>query len=77
MVKVWYEPPPFGPGTSLNRPSYGIVTAKPGWIQSLSRRPQGMVVAGACVTFIALAYVPISELYLYWIIIVYYCYDIS
>ncbi|KAL7540690.1 hypothetical protein ACHAXR_011422 [Thalassiosira sp. AJA248-18] len=59
MVKVWYEPPPYGPGTSLNRPSYGIVSLKPQWIQAISRRPQAMVVTGACVTFAALAYIPI------------------
>lgn len=62
MVKVWYEPPPYGPGTSLNRPSYGVVEAKPQFIQLLSRRPQGMLIAGACATFAAIAYIPISEL---------------
>ena len=35
---------------------------KPQWVQALSRRPQGMVIAGACVTFAAIAYIPISEL---------------
>jgi hypothetical protein len=24
MVRVFYEPPPFGPGTDLNRSSYGV-----------------------------------------------------
>ena len=57
-----YEPPPFGPGTSLNRPSYGVTEMKPQCVQALSRRPQGMVIAGACVTFAAIAYIPISEL---------------
>jgi hypothetical protein len=61
MVKVWYEPPPYGPGTSLNRPSYGVVEAKPQFIQLLSRRPQGMLIAGACAAFAAIAYIPISE----------------
>lgn len=56
-----YEPPPFGPGTSLNRPSYGVVEAKPFFIQQLSRRPQGMLIAGSIATFMALAYIPISE----------------
>ncbi|KAL7428367.1 hypothetical protein ACHAXH_001599 [Discostella pseudostelligera] len=59
MVKVWYEPPPYGPGTSLNRPSYGVVEAKPQFIQLLSRRPQGMLIAGACAAFAAIAYIPI------------------
>ena len=57
-----YEPPPFGPGTSLNRPSYGVVEAKPFFIQQLSRRPQGMLIAGSIATFMALAYIPISKL---------------
>ena len=61
MVKVWYEPPPYGPGTSLNRPSYGVIGAKPQFIQLLSRRPQGMLIAGACAAFAAIAYIPISE----------------
>ncbi|KAL3807442.1 hypothetical protein ACHAXA_006191 [Cyclostephanos tholiformis] len=59
MVKVWYEPPPFGPGTSLNRPSYGVIEAKPFFIQQLSRRPQGMLIAGSIATFMALAYIPL------------------
>ena len=61
MVKVWYEPPPYGPGTSLNRPSYGVPSSNPAWTQALSRRPQGLVIAGACVAFAALAYIPVSE----------------
>ena len=61
MVKVWYEPPPYGPGTSLNRPSYGIQSAKPSWIQALSRRPQGMVITGACVAIAIVSYVPVSK----------------
>jgi len=36
---------------------------KPGFIQALSRRPQGMVIAGACTAFVAIAYIPISEFY--------------
>ena len=58
---IRYEPPPFGPGTSLNRTSYGVGEMKPGFIQALSRRPQGMVIAGACTAFVAIAYIPISE----------------
>ena len=61
---IRYEPPPFGPGTSLNRTSYGVGEMKPGFIQALSRRPQGMVIAGACTAFVAIAYIPISEFYI-------------
>ena len=58
MVKVWYEPPPYGPGTSLNRPAYGVSTQNQ-LVQSLSRRPQPMLIAGACAAFAALAYIPV------------------
>jgi hypothetical protein len=64
MVKVWYEPPPYGPGTSLNRPSYGQQPGGSQLIQQLSRRPQGMLIAGAIVTFSAIAYIPISKLHI-------------
>ncbi|KAL7466313.1 hypothetical protein ACHAXS_009109 [Conticribra weissflogii] len=59
MVKVWYEPPPYGPGSSLNRPSYGHQAGGSQLIQQLSRRPQGLLIAGACVGMAALAYIPI------------------
>mmetsp|Transcript_261 Transcript_261/g.499 ORF Transcript_261/g.499 Transcript_261/m.499 type:complete len:108 (+) Transcript_261:123-446(+) len=59
MVKVWYEPPPYGPGTSLNRPAYGLGPQRTALVQQLSRRPQGAVIAGACVAFTALAYIPV------------------
>ena len=62
MVKVWYEPPPYGPGTSLNRPTYGLGNQRTQLVQQLSRRPPFMVVSGAIVTFMAIAYIPISEL---------------
>ena len=64
MVKVWYEPPPYGPGTSLNRPAYGQQAGGTQLIQQLSRRPQGMLIAGALVTFSAIAYIPISKCYI-------------
>ena len=63
MVKVWYEPPPYGPGTSLNRPAYGQQPGGAQLIQQLSRRPQGMLIAGAIVTFSAIAYIPISKFF--------------
>ena len=62
MVRVWYEPPPYGPGTSLNRPAYGggargllrPLTAK------LSAMPQVPVILGFTCFFTCLAYVPIA-----------------
>lgn len=72
MVKVWYEPPPYGPGTSLNRPAYGQQSGGAQLIQQLSRRPQGMLIAGAIVTFSAIAYIPISKFFhgIYFILLV-------
>ena len=69
MVKVWYEPAPYGPGTSLNRPAYGQQAGGTQLIQQLSRRPQGMLIAGAIVTFSAIAYIPISKCHLHSIIL--------
>lgn len=69
MVKVWYEPPPYGPGTSLNRPAYGHQAGGSQLIQQLSRRPQGMLIAGAIVTFSAIAYIPISKFHISYCII--------
>lgn len=61
MVKVWYEPPPYGPGTSLNRPAYGQQAGGTQLVQQLSRRPQAMLIAGSIGLFAALAYIPISK----------------
>mmetsp|Transcript_948 Transcript_948/g.2198 ORF Transcript_948/g.2198 Transcript_948/m.2198 type:complete len:108 (+) Transcript_948:72-395(+) len=59
MVKVFYEPPPYGPGSALNRPAYGIQSGGSALIQQLSRRPPNMLIAGACAGMVALAYIPI------------------
>mmetsp|Transcript_22346 Transcript_22346/g.38025 ORF Transcript_22346/g.38025 Transcript_22346/m.38025 type:complete len:105 (-) Transcript_22346:75-389(-) len=60
MVKVWYEPPPFGPGTSLSRPPYGIATeSSPLWLVRMSKAPQWQVVTGAVVFFSVISYLPL------------------
>mmetsp|Transcript_20066 Transcript_20066/g.24801 ORF Transcript_20066/g.24801 Transcript_20066/m.24801 type:complete len:96 (-) Transcript_20066:261-548(-) len=46
MVKVTFEPPPYGPGTSLNRPGYGPGVTTP-WIVRISKMPQGRVIGAA------------------------------
>uniref|UniRef100_A0A7S2A688 Uncharacterized protein n=1 Tax=Trieres chinensis TaxID=1514140 RepID=A0A7S2A688_TRICV len=58
MVKVWYTPPPYGPGTSLNRPGYGL--GGPAWVRQLSKMPQVPVIAGAIGIVGCLAYIPIA-----------------
>ena len=62
MVKVWYQPPPYGPRTALNRPSYGNgMDAGPRWVAALSKMPRGRVITGFVASFCVLAYVPLSE----------------
>mmetsp|Transcript_21103 Transcript_21103/g.29810 ORF Transcript_21103/g.29810 Transcript_21103/m.29810 type:complete len:104 (-) Transcript_21103:244-555(-) len=60
MVKVWYEPPPFGPGTSHSRPPYGSLNeATPKWVQTITRMPRLPVIAGFTVAAGVLAYIPL------------------
>jgi hypothetical protein len=64
MVKVWYQPPPYGPRTALNRPSYGNGgDAGPRWVAALSKMPRGRVITGFVASFCVLAYVPLSEFF--------------
>lgn len=60
MVKVWYEPPPHGPRSALNRPAYGVGGGStPQFIMRLSKMPQGQVIVGAVVLFSVVAYIPL------------------
>jgi hypothetical protein len=64
MVKVWYEPPPYGPRTSLNRPAYGNGgDIGPKWVVRLSKMAPGKVIAGFVAGFVGLAYIPLSKFY--------------
>lgn len=64
MVKVWYEPPPYGPRTSLNRPAYGNGgDIGPRWVVRLSKMAPGKVIAGFVAGFVGLAYIPLSKFY--------------
>lgn len=61
MVKVFYEPPPFGPRSALNRAPYGSgVNNSTMLVRRLSTLPQGMVIAGAVSFMAVLAYLPLS-----------------
>jgi hypothetical protein len=60
MVKVWYEPPPFGPGSALNRPAYGISDSAPKFLQRLSKAPQWQVMVSAVTFVVCLSYIPLS-----------------
>ena len=46
MVRVIYQPPPFGPRTSLSSGAYGPGVTTP-WVVRLSKMPQGQVIVGA------------------------------
>jgi len=60
MVKVFYEPPPYGPRTSLNRPPYGNDGGTtPRWVTRLNKMPHGRVVAGFSLGFLCVAYIPL------------------
>ena len=62
MVKVWYEPPPYGPRTSLNRPSYGTGNdLGPKWVVRLSKMPPGRVIVPAVCGIVFLASIPLCE----------------
>ena len=62
MVKIWYEPPPYGPRTTLNRPSYGNAgDAGARWVAAISKMPPGRVICGFVAAFVAVAYVPLSK----------------
>ena len=48
MVRVWYEPPPFGPATDLNRNAYGWHggnSLPPRMMERIMKMPQGLALA--------------------------------
>ncbi len=62
MVRVWYEPPPYGVGTSLNRPPYGTADTGPKWLQKLARVPQWQVMVGSVAIVMTLSAIPLSKI---------------
>jgi len=62
MVKVWYQPPPYGPRTDLNRPAYGIgKDVGPRWVVAISKMPATPVILGFISVFACIAYIPVSK----------------
>jgi len=60
MVKVWYQPPPYGPRTDLNRPAYGIgKDVGPRWVVAISKMPATPVILGFISVFACIAYIPV------------------
>eukprot|EP00549_Striatella_unipunctata_P003322 CAMPEP_0118702512 /NCGR_PEP_ID=MMETSP0800-20121206/17937_1 /TAXON_ID=210618 ORGANISM="Striatella unipunctata, Strain CCMP2910" /NCGR_SAMPLE_ID=MMETSP0800 /ASSEMBLY_ACC=CAM_ASM_000638 /LENGTH=97 /DNA_ID=CAMNT_0006603731 /DNA_START=62 /DNA_END=355 /DNA_ORIENTATION=- len=63
MVKVWYEPPPYGPRTSLNRPPYGLgnEARMAPYLVKLSKMPQWQSIGGAIGLSLVLAWLPLMN----------------
>ena len=62
MVKVWYEPPPGGPRTNLNRGAYFIDNATtPDLIKRMTKARPITVVAPAVGLIAFLCYLPLSK----------------
>jgi len=47
LVRVFYEPPPFGPRTALNRPAYGMEGGTtPLWVEKINKMPSWQPIVG-------------------------------
>ena len=61
LVRVFYEPPPFGPRTSLNRPTYGMEGGTtPAWVERLNKMPSWQPITAFCTAFLVAAYIPLA-----------------
>jgi hypothetical protein len=64
MVRVFYEPPPYGPKTCLNRSAYGV---KGGGLlgkqltERLAKMPQGPAIVGITVFIMAICWIPVCK----------------
>lgn len=62
MVRVWYEPPPGGPRSHLNRGGYGAESAmEPLFMKKLARMRPAAVIIPAVGLVSLLAYLPLSK----------------
>jgi len=63
MVRVWYEPPPFGPGTDLNRTAYGIGGGGSfsKLLERASKMKQSYAIGIPLVAIVCLCYIPVSK----------------
>jgi hypothetical protein len=61
MVRVWYEPPPYGPATDLNRSGYGIHGG--GLFKTLLERAskgnQPLLLSSVVLFSMAICYIPL------------------
>ena len=64
MVRVFYEPPPFGPKTCVNRTGYGVTGGGllGGVLERVSKaRSPAAVMAGCTVAICAFCYLPLGK----------------
>ena len=62
MVKVWYEPPPGGPRTHLNRGGYYVESTRtPAFITKMSKARPITVILPAIAAISAMCYIPLSK----------------
>jgi hypothetical protein len=63
MVRVFYEPPPFGPGTDLNRSSYGVHGGGSfsRLIERLSKAKQVYAIGIPIAFAMCVCYIPLSK----------------
>jgi hypothetical protein len=62
MVRVFYEPPPYGPKTCLNRTAYGLTGGGlfGTVLERISKARPGPMMAVPVVVITALCYLPLS-----------------
>jgi hypothetical protein len=66
MVRVFYEPPPYGPKTCLNRTGYGVTGGRflgKELTERLAKTRQGPLIAGVTLFITAICYIPTSTFY--------------
>ncbi len=62
MVRVWYEPPPGGPRSHLNRGAYGVESSmEPLWVKKLARMRPVSVIVPAVSFFAFVCYLPLCK----------------
>lgn len=65
MVRVWYEPPPGGPRSHLNRGAYGVESSmEPLFVQKLSKMKPATVILPALGIVAFVCYLPLSKYFL-------------
>lgn len=64
MVRVWYEPPPYGPGTDLNRSGYGVhgggTVFMRRFLERMSKMPQLVAIGVPTAAILVICYIPLS-----------------